>query len=100
MDLLKRNDGGRAFLRIMKGFELTGEASRQCRIALSERSYPIQLIWGMNDRSLRFKKHGRQIMKIAELNEYKALTGKHFLQEDNWEQIADFVAALASRSSG
>ena len=44
--LLKRGDGGRAFLRIMRGFELTPEKERFFFEGLSDRPYPAQVVWG------------------------------------------------------
>ena len=48
--LLKRGDGGRAFLRIMRGFELTPEKERFFFEGLSDRPYPAQVVWGRDDR--------------------------------------------------
>lgn len=55
-DLLKRGsgngDGGRAFLRIMRGFELTTEKQRLLVDGLAKRAYPAQIVWGRDDRAL------------------------------------------------
>ena len=44
--LLRRGDGGRAFLRIMRGFELTEAKERFFFEGLGERGYPAQVVWG------------------------------------------------------
>lgn len=96
VDLLKRQDQGRAFLKIMKGFELTKEVRNQCHAAVSNKDYPVQLLWGMQDRALKFKKFGLRIMEVADLAEVTKLNGKHFLQEDNAGAIADRIAQMAA----
>ena len=50
--LLRRGDGGRAFLRIMRGFELTEAKERFFFEGLAERPYPAQVVWGEHDRML------------------------------------------------
>jgi len=44
--LLKRNDNGRAFLRIMRGYELTTANQEFFYSGLKARRYPAQIIWG------------------------------------------------------
>src|SRR5258707_7873662 len=51
--LLKRVDRGRAFLRIMRGFELTEEKQRFLWEGLGERSYPARIVCGAPDPALR-----------------------------------------------
>ena len=48
----KRADGGRAFLRIMRGFELTEEKQRFLWDGLAERPYPARIVWGERDPAL------------------------------------------------
>ena len=50
--LLKRADGGRAFLRIMRGFELTEEKQRFLWEGLAKRPYPARIVWGERDPAL------------------------------------------------
>ena len=47
-DLLKRGDGGTAFLKIMRGFELTQEKQDFLWRGLGDRSYPADVV--INDR--------------------------------------------------
>ena len=85
-ELLKRGDGGRAFLRIMRGFELTQAKQDFIWNGLAERSYPAQVVWGGDDPAL-----GRKQMRIVgEVLgvEPVELPAKHFLQEDQAPAIA------------
>jgi pimeloyl-ACP methyl ester carboxylesterase len=51
--LLRRTDKGRAFLKIMRGFELT-RAKRDLYVGLlRSRAFPVQIIWGRRTRHLR-----------------------------------------------
>jgi len=94
VDLLKRGDRGRAFLKIMRGFERTPEKSRLYRETL--RAIPLrQIVWGRDDPALKLSVHGEQVREAAGLDEIVALPGKHFVQEDQPAAIAEHVAALA-----
>ena len=95
-ELLRRGDGGRAFLRIMRGFELTPEKQRLLWTGLAERPYPAQIVWGERDPAL-----GIELLRVAqEVLRVEApirLPAKHFLQEDQAPAIAAAVAGLAHR---
>lgn len=93
--LLKREDGGRAFLRIMRGFERTRQKRDLYVSALRDVPYPVQIVWGAHDPALKLAVHGEQARLAAGLDEIHALPAKHFLQEDQAPAIADRVAALA-----
>ncbi len=96
VDLLKRGDRGRAFLKIMRGFERTAEKQALYVSALHEVPYPVQVVWGAKDPALSRAKHGEAARAAAGLDEIHALPAKHFLQEDQAPAIADRVAAIAS----
>jgi haloalkane dehalogenase len=92
--LLRLDDGGRAFLRIMRGFELTEEKERFFRDGLAERPYPAQIVWGEHDRTL-----GRSLdaaIEILGVERPTLLPAKHFLQEDQAPAVADAIARFAS----
>lgn len=95
--LLKRGDGGRAFLKIMRGFERTPEKSRLYASALAGVPYPVQIVWGDRDPALKLSVQGEQARRIAGLSEIHRLPGKHFLQEDQAPAVAAQIAALAAR---
>ncbi len=44
--LLFGDDGGKAFLKIMRGFELTADKQRRYVAAVRNRDYPVQIVWG------------------------------------------------------
>jgi pimeloyl-ACP methyl ester carboxylesterase len=96
--LLKHGDGGRAFLKIMRGFELTQAKEDRYTAVLRDRRYPVQIVWGGQDPSLTLTVRGEQARRAAGLAELTVLPGKHFLQEDQAPAIADAVAALARLS--
>lgn len=94
VELLKRGDSGRAFLRIMRGFERTAEKTRLYRDTL--RAVPRrQIVWGRDDPALKLAVHGEQAREAAGVEEIQALAGKHFVQEDEPATIAERVALLA-----
>lgn len=97
--LLKRQDGGQAFLRIMRGFELTYEFQTRVLATLKARQFPAQVIWGTQDSALPLEKYAPQAVQALHLQRWHSVRGKHFLQEDSPEEIAALVAQLARQSS-
>lgn len=93
-DLLKRDDGGRAFLRIMRGFELTPEKERFFRDGFEERRYPARVVWGADDPALGEKRR-LAVQEILRSHDPILLPAKHFLQEDQAPAIARAVVELA-----
>jgi pimeloyl-ACP methyl ester carboxylesterase len=95
VDLLRRGDGGRAFLRIMRGFERTAEKQRLYEGVLRDGRYPVQIVWGANDPALKLAVHGEQARRAAGLEGIHTVPAKHFLQEDQAPAIAEHVARFA-----
>ena len=96
VDLLKRGDGGRAFLRIMRGFERT-RAKRDLYVStLREVPYPVQVVWGADDPALTLERHAEEVRQAAGLGEIHTVPAKHFLQEDQAPALAERVAAIAA----
>lgn len=95
--LLRRNDNGAAFLRIMRQFETTSLKEGLYRSVVSDRSRPTKVVWGVHDRALPVGTHGAQIAALVG-SPILGLAGRHFLQEDNADAIADAIAALAQSS--
>ena len=93
--LLKHRDRGRAFLRIMRGFELTEAKQRFLWEGLAERSWPARVLWGERDRAI-----GRDQLEAAakalDTDDVTLLPAKHFLQEDQAPAIANAVGDLAA----
>src|SRR3954447_18155349 len=93
--LLKRIDGGRAFLRIMRGFELTAEKQRFLWEGLAERPYPARIVWGERDPALG-PDQLRLLQEALEVTDPILLPAKHFLQEDQAIAVANAVTDLAA----
>jgi haloalkane dehalogenase len=93
--LLLGDDGGSAFLKIMRGFELTADKQHRYLSAVRNPPYPVQIVWGVRDRALSWRHHGVQAQLAAGLDNPILLPGKHFLQEDYPADIAEAVLCLA-----
>jgi haloalkane dehalogenase len=89
--LLKREDDGDAFLRIMRGFELTDEKQELLWEGLAERPYPAQVVWGADDPVLG-KKRRLAVQRALEVEDPTLLPAKHFLQEDQAPAVASRIA--------
>ena len=98
-ELLFREDGGRAFLRIMRSFERTGEFEERVVAALKQRDFPVQVIWGAEDPALKAEKYAQGICETLRLPHWHSVRGKHFLQEDSPEEIAGRIAMFVHNES-
>ena len=96
VDLLKREDGGSAFLKIMRGFERTPEKQRLYESTVRDVPYPVQIVWGADDPALKLAVHGEQARRAAGLDEIHTVPAKHFLQEDQAAAVAERIATLAA----
>lgn len=92
--LLLGQDRGRAFLRIMRGFELTAEKESFLIDGLANRSYPAQVLWGRDDPALGAERR-EEVQRALGVAKPTLLAAKHFPQEDRAEEIARAVASLA-----
>lgn len=95
--LLKRDDGGAAFLQIMRGFERTPAKGELYRRVLSDGPYPVGALWGADDPSLTPSREGEHIRRAAGLPSLPTVPGRHFLPEEQPAAIAEHVVALARR---
>jgi pimeloyl-ACP methyl ester carboxylesterase len=93
--LLKRDDGGRAFLRIMRGFELTETKQRFLYEGLGERSYPARIVWGERDPALGIERL-RGVQAALRVDDPVLVPAKHFLQEDQAPAVAYAIADLVA----
>jgi haloalkane dehalogenase len=97
LELLKREDGGRAFLEVMRSFELVATKRLRYYHVLGGYTGPTQVIWGTRDTALPMEPHAYDVMRAAgdgaRLHE---LDAKHFLQEDRHAEVAELIAAQAS----
>lgn len=95
VDLLKRKDNGRAFLKIMRGFERTTEKARRYRSTVRDVDYPVRILWGKLDPALSLSEYGEAAREAAGVDDVHTVPAKHFLQEDQAPAIADHVVELA-----
>jgi haloalkane dehalogenase len=93
--LLRRGDGGRAFLRIMRGFELTEQKRRLLWDGLAGRTFPARIVWGEHDPVLNLEQL-RIAQKVLRVDDPVLLPAKHFLQEDHPEAVGQAIADLVS----
>ncbi len=98
VDLLKRDDGGDAFLKIMRNFDHSPEFPALCYKAVQNVPYPVQAIWGADDPGLTFDRYGTEIKEVAGLPEVHKLASRHFLQEEQWEAITDRLEDIMQQS--
>lgn len=92
--LLKREDRGRAFLRIMRGFELTDAKQRFLYEGLADRPYPAQVVWGREDPALGEERR-LAVQDALGVERPLLLPGRHFLQEDQAPAVSEAIAELA-----
>ena len=90
-ELLTRLDRGRAFLRIVRGFELTEAKDRFLRTGLAARPYPARVIWGERDPALGLD-HLDGVKQVLRVEDATLLPAKHFLQEDQAGPLAYAIA--------
>lgn len=96
VDLLRRGDGGRAFLKIMRGFERTREKRDRYAAVVASDAYPVQLVWGDRDPALKLEVQGEQAKRLAGVETIHRVPAKHFLQEDQAPAVADRIAAFVA----
>ncbi|MFB6346274.1 MAG: alpha/beta fold hydrolase [bacterium] len=99
VDLLKRNDRGAALLKIMRGFERTEEKAHKYVNTVRNTDYPVGIVWGENDPALSLSRYGVEAQEIVGREKIRTVPGKHFLQEDNAPEIANYVDELARSAS-
>lgn len=92
--LLKREDEGKAFLKIMRSFEKTKAFTQACYAAVTNPDYKVQLIWGEEDPFLSFEKYGKEFEDARPGITVTKVRSKHFLQEEKYETIAEKIKDL------
>jgi haloalkane dehalogenase len=92
--LMKPCDGGKAFLKIIRGFERTRAKQNFFYQGLRSRPYPAQVVWGQRDRMLGDDRR-RAVQDALTVDTAVLLPARHFLQEDQAPAVATSVATLA-----
>jgi haloalkane dehalogenase len=95
LELLRRDDGGRACVRMATGLERTRAKSELYAGAIRALAVPVQVVWGVADPVLKLDVEGERMQEVTGVPLIR-LPGKHFLQEDCFEAIGDHVAKLAA----
>lgn len=98
LDLLRRDDGGRACFRMATGLESTRAKSDAYSQALRALTAPVQVLWGVEDPVLKIEAEGEGVRRATGVP-LQRLPGKHFLQEDCFEAIGERVSRLAAIAS-
>lgn len=96
VDLLKREDGGEAFLRIMRGFERTPAKRELYLSAVRDTPYPVRVLWGRDDPLLRLDQVGEPVRRAVGVDRLDTVPARHFLQEEQASAIAERVAGVAT----
>ena len=99
LDLMRGEDRGRAFLKIMRSTERTPEKEALYRSTVRGVPYPVQVVWAADDPALKLSVYGERARAATGLTAIHTIPGKHFLQEDQAPAIADHVAAIAATAS-
>ena len=96
LDLLKRDDGGRAFLKIMRRFERTREKRDLYVGALEAYGGPAQVVWGGGDTALPLDPLAHYVVRALgpDTPLHVLPEAKHFLQEDHAAELAELIRAL------
>lgn len=98
VDLLKREDNGKAFLKIMRNFNQTEKFQALVLKALKNVDYPIQAVWGKDDPALTYKHFSKELEKYTDTQETHLLSSRHFLQEEVYEEIAEKIDEFAKKA--
>lgn len=75
----------------MRSFDLTAKAQQRYLAAPHDAPYPIQIVWGMRDKMLSWRRHGVQAQLATGATEITLLPAKHFVQEDCPDEVAAAV---------
>jgi haloalkane dehalogenase len=99
LELMRGDDRGRAFLKIMRSTERTPEKEALYRSTVRDVPYPVQVVWAADDPALKLSEYGERARAAVGLKTIDTIPGKHFPQEDQASTIADRVVALAKTAS-
>jgi haloalkane dehalogenase len=79
----------------MRGFERTEAFESRILKALAARDFPAQVLWGDADPALTLDPYSKHVRQALGVDSVTRLVGKHFVQEDAPEEIADHVCRIA-----
>jgi haloalkane dehalogenase len=90
--LMRGDDRGRAFLRVMRSADQSPAKQALYRGVVGDRSRPVQVIWAADDPALALATYGEKARAAAGLPALISIPGKHFPQEDQAPLIARHIA--------
>lgn len=96
VDLFKRADGGKAFLKIVRHFDHSQELRDLLHQVVDQPPHSVQGIWGVEDPLLDFEHQGKKVQQATRLSEVHQLHSKYFFSEEMGPEIAGLVAALVA----
>jgi len=95
LELLKRDDGGKGLLKMLRKSDTGDERQRRLFVGLRDHEFPARIVWGEND-SLLGKAQLAAAKDILGIHDPLLLPAKHVPQEDFADPIAAVVADLAA----
>jgi haloalkane dehalogenase len=95
--LMKGDDRGRAFLKVSRRAQATAGKQELYRRVAGSGSYPVQVVWAVQDPAMPAATYGEKARAAAGLTVIDRIPGKHFPQEDQAPAIAARIAAIAGR---
>ena len=92
-------DDGAGYLRIMRSLR-PSHSTAGFRSVVDARltPYPVSVMWGALDPILSLRRQGLTVLRATGLTSMTVVPGKHYLQEDNAEAVADLITATAARA--
>ncbi len=99
LDLMRGDDRGRAFLKVMRSTERTPEKEALYRSTVRNVPYPVQVVWAAEDPALKLQVYGER----AESGDWTQGDQHHPRKAlpagGPGPAIADYVAAIAATTS-
>jgi len=99
LELMRGDDRGRAFLKIMRSTERTPEKDALYLSTVRDVPYPVQVVWAAEDPALKLAVYGERARAATGLQSIQTIPGKHFPQEDQAPLLADRIAAIAIKTA-
>ena len=63
---------------------------------LGDDRYPVQVVWGVNDPTLKLTTEGEAARQAAGIGTIRTVPAKHFLQEDQAPAVAEHIARIVT----
>ena len=101
-ELIRRVDGGEAYLKIMAGADRSAAKQRQYERVVDSTAtpYPVQLLWAAGDPIFPLRTEGFRVANAANVPAIITVPGRHYFPEERAPVIASVVADLVHRIEG